>query len=49
MNPEPAAYFVAGQPDIPWYRVPSPCATATKVGPGCVCHPVCPPGGIVSC
>src|SRR4029078_157986 len=49
MKPAPVAYLTDGQPDIAWDSVPSPCATATNVGPGWVCQPVYPPGWIVSC
>src|SRR5688572_12762152 len=51
-KPLPTPYLCPVQPvpaAPPWYRVPSPAVTATKVGPGCVCHPVCPPGLIVTC
>src|SRR5687768_15378533 len=48
-NPDPTAYLVGVQPLVAArYIVPSPCATATKVGAGWVCQPVKPPGWIVS-
>src|SRR5688500_20113247 len=48
-NPDPTAYLVGVQPLVAArYIVPSPPATATRVGPGWVCQPVKPPGWIVS-
>src|SRR3954454_12010357 len=50
MNTWPAEYVLPAQcGSSPSYNVNEPALTTTTAGPGCVCHPVVPPGAIVTC
>ena len=47
-KPVPAGYVLAAHVgSSPSYTVSTPVVTDTMLGPGCVCQPLCPPGGTV--